>query len=238
MNKKSPYLLPFRCVIFLVVFLGISLVTGKSPEDIGNWWSPLATVINIITIGLLILIAHKNKQTYFELINYQKGKTGIVEIIVITLIVLVVGTGGMYLAGFICYGKIPYNAPMMIAPIPKVVAILNSLLLPITTAFAEDGLYLGYGVNRIKNKFVAILIPAFFFALQHSFIPTLFDVRFMIYRFISFLPLTIILCAYYYKKRNPLPVMIGHALIDVATVSWILITSLKPEYYEKLCNMA
>ena len=131
MNKKTPYLLPFRCVIFLLVFLGISLVTGKSPEDIGNWWSPLATVINIITIGLLILIAHKNKQTYFELINYQKGKTRIVEIIVITLIVLVVGTGGMYLAGFICYGKIPYNAPMMIAPIPKVVAILNSLLLPI-----------------------------------------------------------------------------------------------------------
>ena len=238
MNKKSPYLLPFRCVIFLLAFLGISLVTGKSPEDIGNWWSPLATVINIITIGLLILIAHKNKQTYFELINYQKGKTKIVEIIVITLIVLVVGTGGMYLAGFICYGKIPYNAPMMIAPIPKVVAILNSLLLPITTAFAEDGLYLGYGVNRINNKFAAILIPAFFFALQHSFIPTLFDARFMIYRFISFLPLTIILCAYYYRKRNPLPVMIGHALIDVATVSWILITSLKPEYYEKLCNMA
>jgi len=238
MNKKSPYLLPFRCVIFLLVFLGISLVTGKSPEDIGNWWSPLATVINIITIGLLILIAHKNKQTYFELINYQKGKTKIVEIIVITMIVLVVGTGGMYLAGFICYGKIPYNAPMIIAPIPKVVAILNSLLLPVTTAFAEDGLYLGYGVNRIKNKFAAILIPAFFFALQHSFIPTLFDARFMIYRFISFLPLTIILCAYYYRKRNPLPVMIGHALIDVATVSWILITSLKPEYYEKLCNMA
>lgn len=199
---------------------------------------PLATIINILTFILLILIARKNKQSYLELINYQKGKTKIIEVIVITLIVLTVGTGGMYLAGYICYGKIPYNAPMMIAPISIALAILNFILLPVTTALAEDGLYLGYGINRIRNKYAAVLVPAFFFALQHSFIPTMFDIRFMIYRFISFLPCAIILCAYYYRKRNPLPVMIGHTLIDVATVLWILITSLKPEYYEMLCNMS
>ena len=237
MNKNFPYLLPVRCVIFVLVFLGISLVTGKQLEETGHLWSVLATVINIFTIALLILIAHKNKQTYFELINYEKGKTRIVEIIVITLIVLTVGTGGMYLAGFVCYGKIPYNAPMMIAPIPKALAVLNFIPLPVSTAFAEDGLYLGYGVNRLKNKYASILLPALFFALQHSFIPTLFDVRFMVYRFLSFLPLTVILCAYYHKKRNPLPVMIGHALIDVATVTWILITSFNPDYYEMLCRM-
>ncbi|MDE6231738.1 MAG: hypothetical protein K2M60_00110 [Lachnospiraceae bacterium] len=109
----------------------------------------------------------------------------------------------MYLAGYICYGIIPYAAPMMIAPIPVWLAVINIAILPITTAFAEDGLYLGCGVNQIHNKLLAITIPAFFFALQHSFIPTLFDLKYIIYRFISFLPLTLILCWYYYKKRNP-----------------------------------
>ena len=186
-------------------------------------------------IDVYFLLRHFS---FAELINHEKGKTGAKEIVVVSMIILVIGFGVMYLAGYVCYGVIPYNAPMMIAPIPKLLAIVNFILLPVTTAFAEDGLYLGYGVNRIQNKYAAILVPAFFFALQHSFIPTLFDIKYMIYRFTSFLPLTIILCGYYYKKRNPLPVMIGHAIIDIATVSWILMTSLIPGFYDNLSAMS
>ena len=153
------------------------------------------------------------------------------------MLIVLVGMGGMYLAGFICYGVIPYGAPMLIAPIPLWLAILNVFMLPISTAFAEDGLYLGCGVNQIKNKYIAILVPALFFALQHSFIPTLFDTRYIIYRFLSFLPLTIILCWHYRKHRNPLPIMIGHAIIDVATVAQILATSAIPGFYEMMCGM-
>ena len=96
---------------------------------------------------------------------------------------------------------------------------------------------IGSGVNQIKNKYVAILIPAFFFALQHSFIPTLFDIRYIIYRFLCFLPLTIIICRHYQKHRNPLPIMIGHAVIDLATAGQILATSAVPELYEMMLNM-
>ena len=107
--------------------------------------------------------------TYWELINYQKGETKARQVVLISIIVLVVGGGVMYLAGFLCYGIIPYSPPMMIAPIMKFLAIINFFLLPVTTAFAEDGLYLGCGVNMIKNKTLGIIIPAFFYALQHCF---------------------------------------------------------------------
>ena len=50
--------------------------------------------------------------------------------------------------------------------------------------------------------------------------------------------LTVILCWYYQKKRDPLPIMVGHVLIDMMTVSWILATSLIPGFYETMCNMA
>lgn len=50
----------------------------------------------------------------------------------------------------------------MISPIPKQLAVINFLFLPITTAFAEDGLYLGCEVNAIENKAAAIVIPALF----------------------------------------------------------------------------
>lgn len=235
-NKKLPFLLPFRCIIFVLIFIIGSLVTGKSLDEISNIWSIAATAVNVVTILLLVLLTRKNGG-YAKLINYEMGKTKPKQIVGMTFLVLLVGMGGMYLAGFICYGVIPYAAPMMIAPIPLWLAIINVPLLPVTTALAEDGLYLGCGVNQIKNKYAAVLVPAFFFALQHSFIPTLFDLRYIIYRFLSFLPLTIILCHNYYKKRNPLPIMVGHAVIDVATVAQILMTSAIPGFYEMMCTM-
>lgn len=236
-NKSMVYLLPIRCVIFVLIFVIGATITKQEVEDISNWWSIAASIVNIVVILIIYFLTKKNKSSFWELINYQKGKTKAKQIIGVSVLVLVIGMLGMYMAGYFCYGIIPYAAPMMIAPIPIWIAVLNVAILPITTAFAEDGLYLGCGVNQIHNKILAISVPAFFFALQHSFIPTLFDLRYIIYRFISFLPLTLILCWYYYKKRNPLPIMVGHAIIDVATVLQILATSAIPGFYEMMCGM-
>lgn len=235
--KKLYFLLPFRCVVFLLVFVVGAMMVNKQVDAISHWWSLVASVVNVITILLLVLLARKQGSNYWKLINYEKGKTTAKQVIVMSVVILIVGMIGMYLAGYVCHGVIPYAAPMMIAPIPLWLAIANVFVLPITTAFAEDGLYLGCGVNQIKNKFLAIVVPALFFALQHSFIPVLFDARYVVYRFLSFLPLTLILCWVYYKKRNPLPIMVGHAIIDVATVMQILATSAVPGLYETMCGM-
>lgn len=233
-RNKLAFLLPIRSVLFILIFIFGSRIIGKSLSDISNWWTTIATAVNIFTIILLILFSKKNGMTYLELINYKKRETKVKQIILLSIIILAVGVGGMYLAGFICYGIIPYSAPMMIAPVAKALAIVNFLLLPVSTALAEDGLYLGCGVNVIKNKASGIMIPAFFYTLQHCFIPTLFDGKYMLYRFLSFLTLTIILCWYYQKKRNPVPIMIGHALIDLLSVSWVLATSMVPGFFEML----
>ncbi len=232
-----PFLIPIRCAVFLLIFIIGSAVTGKSLDEISNWWSVLASAVNLLTILLLVLITRKQGGNYWKLINYEKGKTTPKQVIAMVLLIVVLGMGGMFLAGFLCYGVIPYAAPMLIAPIPLWLAIINIPLLPISTAFAEDGLYLGCGVNQIQNKYAAVLLPAFFFALQHSFIPLLPDGRYILYRFLSFLPLTILLCWHYRRHRNPLPIMIGHAVIDLATVMQILATSAVPGLYEQMCAM-
>ena len=231
-----PLLLPIRCVIFIITFVIGAAITKQNVSDISNWWSVTASAVNIVTILLLILAAKCAGTSYRELINFQKGKTTVRQVICVTFAILLIGMLGMYLAGWLCYGKLPYAAPMMIAPIPLWLAIVNVIILPVSTSFAEDGLYLGCGVNQIRNKYTAVAIPALLFALQHSFIPTLFDIRYIIYRFLSFLPLTIILCLYYYKRRNPIPIMIGHAVIDAATVMQILVTSAVPGLFEKMCQ--
>ena len=235
--KKIKYILPIRCILFILIFILGSIITNKELNNISNWWSVVASIVNIITIVILVLVSKKMNISYSKLINYEKGKTKIKQVVIMSIIILILGTMGMYIAGFICYNKFPYLPSMMIEPIPVVLAIINFIVLPLTVSFAEDGLYLGCGVNQIDNKYCSIIVPAFFYALQHSFIPTLFDGKFIIYRFLSFLPLTILLCWYYKKNRNPVPIMIGHALIEVASVVMILITSISPDLYQAMLNM-
>lgn len=231
MKTRRYLLLPIRILIFFSIFVAGSICTGKQLPEISNWWSIAASIVNIAVIVILVAVGKKEKQTYAQMINYKKGRTSIISVIGVTTVIIVFGIGGMYLSGFICYGQFPYAAAMMIAPVPLWLAIANCFILPVSTTFAEDGLYLGCGVNAIKSKWAAILIPGVFYALQHSFIPTLFDWKYMLYRFLSFLPLTILMCCWYYRKRNPVPFMIGHAVIDIGTVVQILLTSANPGLY-------
>lgn len=236
-RKKLYWLLPIRSILFILTFTVLSLCLKKELTELACWWSIIVSIINILLlIGLHFLLKRQNR-TYAGLINLQKGKTKVKQIVIMCIVILCVGMGGMYLSGLIFYQVFPYMAPIMISPIPLALAIINIFILPLSTALCEDGIYLGCGVNEIDNKYLSIIIPSFFFALQHSFIPLIWDMRYIGYRFLCFLPLTILICLAYRKNRNPLPDIIGHSLIDVATVVEILLTSAIPGFYDQLLAM-
>ena len=237
MSLKNVFYLSIRSILFILIFALISAFSKTSLTEISGFWTLAVIVVNILTILILFFICKKEKTNYLDLIKYKKGNTKIKSVVLFSLVSIIAGIGGMYIAGFICYNELPYLPVMMVKPIPVVLSIIVILILPITTTLAEDGLYLGVGVNNINNKYCAILIPAFFYAIQHSFIPFLFDTQFIIYRFISFLPLTILFCSYYYCKKNPLPLMVGHFVLNIATVFQIFIFSLFPEMYEEMINV-
>ncbi|MBR1750124.1 MAG: hypothetical protein IJ740_04445 [Ruminococcus sp.] len=241
-NKGKPLLmclLPFRSAVFILAFVIGANVVGKEVDEISNWWSVVATVVNLLTIGIIVLLAKRSGQSFFELLNLKRGTSGKKKTALLAFAAAAVGMSGMYLSGLVFYGAImPVVSVKIIAPVPVAIAVVNFVLLPATVSFAEDGLYLGCGVGQIQNKIAAVFIPAFFYALQHCFIPTIFDVRYMLYRFFSFLPLTIAFCIYFQKKKDPLAIIIGHSLLDLASASMILMTSVDGEIYTKWLEMA
>ena len=83
------------------------MIAGRSLSDISNTWSVTASAVNIITTAALIFIT-KNDGGFKKLINYEKGKTAAKQAVGMSVLILFLGMGGMYLAGFLCYGKIPY----------------------------------------------------------------------------------------------------------------------------------
>lgn len=234
-KKTFPFLLPVRCILFLASFFLLSLILKLPYTEISKWWTAVAIICNFLTLGILYIFCRKKGITYKKLINYEKGKTKALTAVLTIVLTVAVGMCGLYLAGLICYGVFPYLDKTMVEPVPLWLAIIVLFVLPLSTTLAEDGLYLGYAVNSpTGNKWVGASLAAFFYALQHSFIPFLPDVKFIIYRFLSFLPLTVIICFWYNKNRNPLPFMAGHFILNIATAVQILIMTIFPDIFNSL----
>ena len=70
MSKKIKYLLPIRCILFILIFVLGSMLTNKELNDITNWWSIVATVANIITIIIIILVCKNRKNKSKRSNNY------------------------------------------------------------------------------------------------------------------------------------------------------------------------
>lgn len=239
MKKAYLFILPlFRSILFVMVGVLFAVLTNQSLEEASQWWSIICTVCNIITIVLVMAICRSEDSTYKKLIDYQREKGNVKYTLLVVMLMLILGIGGMYVFGFIIYGYVPVK---MIQPIPVWLALVNAILLPLTTVFAELPLYFGYGLNRIEkitgNKILSIAYPMFFYALQHSFIPLLWEWKHVLFRFLSFLPLMIALGIIYYKKRKLQPLMVGHLILDLATGVQILMTSISPALFEMMKAM-
>ncbi len=233
-KRVMPFLLPlFRNALFIVAALTVTAVTGQTLVQASRWWSVICTVCNLITIAVLLFICKRENRRFMDLIGSQKGKSKVLTVVIIVIVMLVLGMGGMVAVGFLMFGQVPSN---LLTPLPIWVAAVNVVLFPATVIFAEMPLYYGYSVRGIEkavgNKYVAVLYPVFFYALQHSFMPLLWDASFMLFRFFSFLLLMLFLGVWYYKKRNLVPVMIGHAILDLAAGVQILVLSINPQLYE------
>lgn len=240
MNKIMPFIMPlFRSVLFIIVGLLFAAITNESLEQASRWWSIICTICNIITIIVLFLICKKEKTTYAQLINFNKDRVNIRYTLGIIILMILLGMGGLYGFGFLIYGFVPVT---MIQPIPIWISILNVILLPITVVFAEMPLYFGYSLNRIekstRNKYLSIFYPMFFYALQHSFFPLIFDWKHLLFRFMSFLPLMIVLGIIYYKRRRLVSFMVGHSILDLATGAQILVTSISPTIFDMMNNIS
>lgn len=219
-EKKYLILLPIRIILFIILFSIIALITQNNLQDISKYWTLGVVICNFITIAILFLVCKKNHTNYWDLIDYKKSK--LKNIIIIGVIIALIDTLGTYIFSVFFSDTATYSTNIIMQPLPVWVVILDLILLPITSIFAEEGLYLGVGINKANNIYLAIL----FYSLQHCFFPMIFDFKYMIYRFIAFMPSIIFMCIYYKKKKEIVPIMFEHFIINFVTIIQILLISI------------
>jgi membrane protease YdiL (CAAX protease family) len=87
-------------------------------------------------------------------------------------------------------------------------------------ALAELPTYFGYSITRIEaltgRTWWALSLAAFWLAAQHIALPLVFDGKFILWRFLAFIPLALVVGLIYLRTRRLLPLMITHGLIDLS----------------------
>jgi hypothetical protein len=86
----------------------------------------------------------------------------------------------------------------------------------------EEMTYQAYALPRIQalsgRGWIAILVVAFWWTLQHSFFPLILDWHYMTWRFLAFLPgVTVFILVYRLTRRLP-PLIVAHWPMDILAV--------------------
>lgn len=239
-NSQSVfYITSLRVILFILA--GLLLFAwpsfkAKNLSDVSIWWPLYSIVVNIITIGILVYLAKKEGKNYWSLLNLNfDKKQNQKDILIAVPIMLVLGIGGLLSISYLVYGYMPLTNTH---PLPIWAAITVVILLPVTFVLSEIPFYLGYCAPRLKeigkSELFSIAYPLFFYALQHSFIPLLFDFKHILARFLMFIPLLFMMGIWYNRKKNLIPLMAGHGLLDVFIGIQLLMVSIYPSIYEMM----
>ncbi len=237
-NKLPLVLLPSRLVLFALFQVLIAAVIWLTQgtfhlHSAAIYWPFAAIGANGVTILALRQALLRERLSLRDIYRFTRGTVGR-DIAVAALVFVVIAPlavfPNMVLARML-FGSADAVTPLMFGRMPPAAA-LCTLAFPLTIAFAELPLYLGYITPRLaimtRRKVVAALVTAVFLSLQHCTLPLILDGRFMLWRFGMFLPLALVLAFAFIWRPRLLPyLMIGHALLDLSPVVMIVAGSLR-----------
>jgi membrane protease YdiL (CAAX protease family) len=196
-------------------------------EEAGQWWRVYGTVIDVGCIALLVWLARREGIRLFDLGSYSRkhwlrdvliGLGLFVPIFVLTM--LLPGT----IAGFVIYGG---PAPTPASGLPVLGSLYALIIWPIIWAFAEDNVYFSYTLPRLEvltgRTWSAVVVLSFFAALQHSFLPFKLEWQHFVYRFVSSVPIIVVLCLLYLRQRRLLPIHVIHWAGNVIGIIMLMI---------------
>lgn len=221
-------------IIFGAVLVGILALLGNSSplHAAEKWWPFQAILANLVTFLILRSFLKQEGISYLSIFNYKKGraKKDTLETLWLVIVGIAAGAIPLFLFSYLLLGT--FTPPeVMFQKIPIWAAAIALILFPISNGLVETPTYIGYALPRIKARtgklWLAIALSGLFLAFQHVALPLVFDGPYMLWRFLSFLPLAFILGFIFNKTNRLLPIAIAHFLMDLQLVVQLLLMTMK-----------
>ncbi|MFL5448715.1 MAG: type II CAAX prenyl endopeptidase Rce1 family protein [Gemmatimonadales bacterium] len=196
---------------------------SPAPWHAAEPWMPVyGTLIDAGCLTLLWRLTRHEGIGLFDLVGFDRTRLGRDILLGLALIPfsLVFILGGIRAAGLLLYGT--PSPPYLFASLPLPAALYGVLVFPFIWGLTEQMTYNGYLLPRFqvlgRSTSPAIVLVAFAWAAQHSFMPLTFDPKYMTFRLLSSVPNTVFQALLYLRLRRLVPLAVGHALMDAASV--------------------
>lgn len=210
--------------------LGFFLVGDvRAWESSANWWPTVVAAVNLLCAVLLIRIFHSEGESYWDIFHIRR-ETLLGDILIVFVLFVLGGPLGYFpnpLLAQALWGDPQIALPLLVRPLPLWAVYASILLFPITQGLAELATYFGYVMPRLESQgvrpWLAITLPALFLGLQHSAVPLLFDLRFILWRGLMFLPFAVFVGIVLHWRPRLLPYFVViHVLMDISFALMLL----------------
>jgi len=232
----GPFLMLFArpALIFLfnrlTLLLFFQLSIPNAAIEVRNWSSVYGTLVDFGCLGLLFWLTKREGIRLRDLIGFIKSKfkTDILLGLCIFILVFpltIIGLGRI--AMFIAYGNLNPAFPesTFIRTLPLLAVLYSRILWWPLWSVTEEMTYTGYALPRLnaftKSTWLSVVIVSIFYSLQHCFL-SIADLRYGFYTFLLFIPLALALELIYLRIKRLTPLIIGHWLMDLASVLFML----------------
>lgn len=221
-----PILLSFARLLLAFVAQGIAAAIFALRGAPHPWsaaapyWTVYGTLIDLGCFAAIGLLLRREGKTFAELLNWEPKRFG-------RDLLSGLGIGlGMLVLGIACGTAVTFaiyhgpEAPAAMGGIPLWAALYSTLIWPVIWGIAEQGTYQGYVLPRLvastRRLWPAFILIAFTWALQHIALPFRPDLSFILWRFVTSLPIAVASLLIFLKTRRLMPLVVAHWLADFA----------------------
>ncbi len=223
----APWLLLFgRACLFLIIqalfALGFYIAGVSEAWDKGAaWWPFVVTIANLICVLAMISLFRIEGKSYWDIFRIRRENIkGDLLALLGTLVIMgpVSYLPNILLAGWL-FEDSREVLNLLIRPLPFLAVYAGIILFSVTQGFAEIPTYFSYVMPRLGSqglpKWLVIALPALMLGLQHLAVPFIFDIRFIAWRGLMFIPFAFMVSLMMTWRPRLLPYMAGvHVLMD------------------------
>ena len=212
---------------FIQALLALAYFAFHRPgpwHEAGRWWTVYGTVVDAACLSALYLYTRKEGIRIRDLIGPIRLRFGRDIFVGLGLFVLVFPCilGGSILAQILLYGslaKAPAEYLTQWRVLPLWAYVYSVTIWWLISSPTEEIVFQGYALPRLRaltgRTWAAMVIVGLWWAAQHSAIPFVSDWKYLLFRFLTFIPGVFVLMLVYLRTGRLAPLILAHWCMDI-----------------------
>lgn len=228
-TKKAPWLMLFsRITLFflvqLVFAIGFYLAGSASAwDDSANWWPLTVAIADLICLVLLIRLFRAEGKSYWSIFRIERAHIwgDLLLLLGLTIVIAPVTYFPNIWLGQMLFGNSQATLALYVRPMPMWAMFFVIVIFPIAQGLTEVPTYFGYVMPRLEaqgiNRWLSILLPGLMLGFQHIAAPLLFNLDFILWRGLMYIPFALILAFFFHWRPRLLPYFVViHILMNMS----------------------